>query len=388
MKIMRAFKFRLKTNTSIAAKLASIAGSNRFIWNWALANQKQRLEKKEYTQNYASLCASLLVIKHDEATVWLNDCPSQTLQQSLKNLDRALKDAFNKKSPKKFPQFKKKGQHDSFRYPQGIKVLGNRVFLPKIGWVSFFKSREIMGTIKNATVSKKGEHWFVSIQTEIEAAKPVHPSKTIVGVDLGVKKFATLSDGRVYEAKNSFKQRQERLAKLQQRLSKKKKGSSNFKKLKKRINKLHTKISNIRQDYLHQVSTNISKNHALVVLEDLKVANMSKSASGTLEEPGKMVAAKSGLNRSILDQGWHSFKNMLSYKLDHIGGELLLVDPRYTSQKCSNCGHTDKENRMSQAQFACMRCGHKENADINAAKNILAAGHAVLSLNPEVALAA
>jgi putative transposase len=117
----------------------------------------------------------------------------------------------------------------------------------------------------------------------MESPKPVHQSNTAIGVDLGIKKFATLSDGRVYEAKNSFKQRQARLAKLQQRLSKKKKGSSNFKNLKKRINRLHTKIANIRQAYLHQVSTDISKNHALVVLEDLKVANMSKSASGTLE---------------------------------------------------------------------------------------------------------
>src|SRR5271156_2822750 len=210
MKIMQAFKFRLKTNSSIAAKLASIAGCNRFVWNWALANQKQRLEKKAYTQNYASLCASLLTLKKDEATAWLNDCPSQTLQQSLKNLERALKDAFNKKSPKKFPQFKKKGQRDSFRYPQGIKVIGNRVFLPKIGLVPFFKSQEIIGTVKNATVSKNGEHWFIAIQTEIDGIKPVHPSRSIVGVDLGVKKFATLSDGRVYESKNSFKKRQER----------------------------------------------------------------------------------------------------------------------------------------------------------------------------------
>jgi putative transposase len=388
MKMLKAFKFRLKTNSTTSVKLASIAGSNRFIWNWALAVQKKRLENKEYIQNYAALCSALLEIKNDEVTAWLKDCPSQTLQQSLKNLERALKDAFNKKSPKKFPQFKKKGQNDSFRYPQGIKVSENRVFLPKIGWVGFFKSRDIIGIIKNATISKKGEHWFVSIQTEIEAEKPVHRAKSAIGVDLGVKKFSTLSDGRVYEAKNSFKKRQARLAKLQQRLSKKKKGSSNFKELKKRINKLHTKIANIRTDYLHQVSTDISKNHALVVLEDLKVANMSKSASGTLEEPGKMVAAKSGLNRSILDQGWHSFKSMLSYKMGHLGGELLLVDPRYTSQKCSSCGHTEKENRLSQAHFACLQCGHKENADVNAAKNVLAAGHAVLSLSSEVALAA
>ena len=261
------------------------------------------------------------------------------------------------------------------------------MFLPKVGWVGFFKSRDITGAIKNTTVSKKGEHWFMSIQTEIESVKPVHSAKSAIGVDLGVKKLATLSDGRVYEAKNSFRKRQGRLSKLQQRLSKKNKGSSNFKKLKKRINRLHRKIANVREDYLHQVSTDISKNHALVVLEDLKVANMSKSASGTLEEPGKMVAAKSGLNRSILDQGWHRFKNMLSYKLDHLGGELLLVDARYTSQKCSSCGHIEKDNRMSQSQFACLQCGFKENADINAARNILAAGHAVLSLIPGAALA-
>jgi putative transposase len=388
MKILKAFKFRLKTNSTTLVKLASIAGSNRFVWNWALANQKKRLENKEYTQNYASLCASLLEIKSNEVTAWLKESPSQTLQQTLKNLERALKDAFNKKSPKKFPQFKKKGQYDSFRYPQGIKVSDNRVFLPKIGWVPFFKSRDVTGTVKNATISKKGEHWFISIQTEIEIAASIHPSKTAIGIDLGVKKFATLSDGRVYEAKNSFKQRHARVTKLQQRLSQKKKGSSNFKKLKKRICRLHTKIANIRQDYLHQVSTDISKNHALVVLEDLKVANMSKSASGTIENPGKMVSAKSGLNRSILDQGWHSFKSMLSYKLDRLGGELLLVDSRYTSQKCSSCGHTERDNRLSQAQFGCLQCGFRENADINAAKNILAAGHAVLSLSPEVAIAA
>jgi putative transposase len=373
MKTLKAFKFRLKTNSTTLVKLARIAGSNRFVWNWALANQKKRLENKEYTQNYASLCASLLEIKSDEATAWLKESPSQTLQQTLKNVERALKDAFNKKSPKKFPQFNRIAK---------IAGASPRDFRYAV------KSRDIIGTIKNTTVSKRGEHWFVSIQTEIETKKPVHPSTTAIGVDLGVKKIASLSDGRVYESKNSFKKRQARLAKLQQRLSRKKKGSLNFKKLKKRINKLHTKIANIRQDYLHQVSTDISKNHALVVLEDLKVANMSKSASGRLENPGKMVAGKSGLNRSILDQGWHSFKSMLNYKLDHLGGELLLVDARHTSQKCSKCGHAEKENRLSQGQFACLQCGHKENADINAAKNVLAAGHAVLSLHPEAALAA
>ena len=226
MKMLKAFKFRLKTNSTTSVKLASTAGSNRFVWNKALALQKERLEKKEYTLSYYKIAPLLLEWKKEFE--FLSDCPSQSLQQTLMAQDRALKDAFNKKSPKKFPQFKKKGRHDSFRYPQGVKVNGNRVFLPKVGLVPFFKSRDIVGIIKNATVSKKGEHWFVSIQTEIDIEKPVHTSKSAIGVDLGVKKFATLSDGRVYEAKNSFRQRQGRLAKLQQRLAKKKKGSSNF----------------------------------------------------------------------------------------------------------------------------------------------------------------
>lgn len=388
MKVRQAYKFRLKAGRARSSELAKIAGSNRFVWNWALAFQKDHLEKKERVQNYAGLCRSLISLKVDEKTAWLSDCPSQTLQQTLKTLDRSLKDAFNKKSAKRFPQFKKKGQHDSFRYPQGIKVRNNEIFLPKVGWVKFFKSREIEGAIKNATVTKKGEHWYVSVQTEQEVTKFYHPSPSAVGIDLGVKKFATLSTGRVYESKNSFKQKMARLAKLQQRLSKKKRGSNNSKKLKKRITRLHSKIANIRNDYLHQVSTDISKSHALVVLEDLKVANMSKSASGTMESPGKNVAAKSGLNRSILDQGWHMFKSYLSYKLERLGGELLLVDPRYTSQECSKCHHTDEGNRKSQAEFLCLRCGHEENADVNAAKNVLAAGHAVLSPAPEAALAA
>lgn len=285
MKVRKAYKFRLKTSCALSSELAKIAGSNRFVWNWALALQKDLLEKKERVQNYAVLCQTLINLKIDEKTAWLRDCPSQTLQQTLKNLDRSLKDAFNKKSAKRFPQFKRKGQHDSFRYPQGIKVKDNEIFLPKVGWVKFFNSRAIEGNIKNATVSKNGEHWYVSVQTEQEVEKCYHPSRSAVGIDLGVSKFATLSTGRVYESKNSFKQKMLRLAKLQQRLSNKQRGSNNSKKLKKRITRLHTKIANIRNDYLHQVSTDISKSHALVVLEDLKVANMSKSASGTIDNP-------------------------------------------------------------------------------------------------------
>lgn len=295
------------------------------------------------------------------------------------NLDRALKDAFNKKSPKRFPRFKKKGQHDSFRSPQGFKIENNLIFLPKIGWIRYFKSRDILGTPKNVTVSRKGKYWFVSVQTEQEVEKPIHVSKSIVGIDVGIKKFATLSNGQVYQPVNSFKTRSQKLARAQRNLARKIRGSNNHKKQKQIISAIHTKIGNTRLDYLHKVSTSISKNHAMAVLEDLKIANMSKSAAGTIEKPGKSVTAKSGLNRSILDQGWHTFKNLLQYKFNESGGDLIVVDPKYTSQKCSSCCHIAKENRLSQSQFVCVACGHAENADLNAAQNILAAGHAVLA---------
>ncbi|RCY75658.1 RNA-guided endonuclease InsQ/TnpB family protein, partial [Escherichia coli] len=147
--------------------------------------------------------------------------------------------------------------------------------------------------------------WYVSIQTESEVSTPVHPSASMVGLDAGVAKFATLSDGTVFESVNSFQKNQKKLARLQRQLSRKVKFSNNWQKQKRIIQRLHSRIANIRRDYLHKVTTTISKNHAMIVIEDLKVSNMSKSAAGTVSQPGRNVRAKSGLNRSILDQGWY-----------------------------------------------------------------------------------
>lgn len=317
--------------------------------------------------------------KNQEETSWLGKIPSQALQQTLMNLDRAFKDAFNKASPKRFPRFKKRGRHDSFRYPQGFKLQDKYIFLPKIGWVKFFKSRDVLGTPKNVTVSRRGKHWFASIQTEQIVNEPIHSSKSIVGIDVGVKRFATLSNGQIFKPVNSFKTLSQQLAKAQKDLARKTRGSNNFQKQKAKITSIHMKIRNTRQDYLHKASTSISKNHAMVVLEDLQIVNMSHSAKGTIEKPGKNVKAKSGLNRSILDQGWHTFKNLLQYKLDWSGGELIVVNPHYTSRQCSSCGHIAQENRLNQSQFVCTACRYAQNADLNAAQNILAAGHAVLA---------
>jgi len=221
--------------------------------------------------------------------------------------------------------------------------------------------------------------WYVSIQGEQDVQKPEHNSGSIIGIDVGIAKFAMCSDGNAIMPLNSFRKHEKRLVFLQRRLSRKKKFSQNWLKQKAKISRYHAKIADCRKDFLHKTTDAISKNHAIVVIEKLQVSNMSRSAAGTMECTGKNVRAKAGLNKSILDQGWHEFRRQLEYKLLWRGGQLLLVNPQYTSQQCSACGHCERANRETQPLFLCKKCGQTENADLNAAKNIRAAGLAVLA---------
>lgn len=355
------------------------AGACRFVFNRALALQNENHEAGNKYIPYGKMASWLVEWKNATETQWFNDSPSQPLQQSLKDLERAYKNFFRKRAA--FPRFKKRGQNDAFRYPQGVKLdqENSRIFLPKLGWMRYRNSRQVTGVVKNVTVSQSCGKWYISIQTESEVSTPVHPSASMVGLDAGVAKLATLSDGTVFEPVNSFQKNQKTLARLQRQLSRKVKFSNNWQKQKRKIQRLHSCIANIRRDYLHKVTTTVSKNHAMIVIEDLKVSNMSKSAAGTVSQPGRNVRAKSGLNRSILDQGWYEMRRQLEYKQLWSGGQVLAVPPAYTSQRCACCGHTAKENRLSQSKFRCQVCGYTANADVNGARNILAAGHAVLA---------
>lgn len=355
------------------------AGACRFVFNRALARQNENHEVGNKYIPYGKMASWLVEWKNATETQWLKDAQSQPLQQSLKDLERAYKNFFRKRAA--FPRFKKRGQNDVFRYPQGVKLdqENSRIFLPKLGWMRYRNSRQVTGVVKNVTVSQSCGKWYISIQTESEVSTPAHPSASMVGLDAGVAKLATLSDGTVFGPVNSFQKNQKTLARLQRQLSRKVKFSNNWQKQKRKIQRLHSCIANIRRDYLHKVTTTVSKNHAMIVIEDLKVSNMSKSAAGTVSQPGRNVRAKSGLNRSILDQGWYEMRRQLEYKQLWRGGQVLAVPPAYTSQRCACCGHTAKENRLSQSQFRCQVCGYTANADVNGARNILAAGHAVLA---------
>ena len=365
-------------------RLAQFAGCSRLVWNKALAFQKERLNAKQSCLSYSGLTKELTQWKKEQKLFFLKQVHSQALQQSLKNLSQALKDAFDKTNPKQFPKFKRKGKKDSFRYPQGFKIdnENGRVFLPKIGWVRYNKSQDIVGEAKNLTVSKKGQHWFVSIQVEIDREIPEHPSTSIIGGDLGIARFLTLSNQKYYEPINIFKKLKTKLAKLQRKLAKKEKFSHRWRKLKAKITKLHIRIANIRNDYLHKISSELSKNHAIVILEDLKISNMSKSAKGNVESPGQNVKQKSGLNRAILDQGWGEFIRQLEYKLTWNGGKLIQVNPKNTSRKCPKCGYTSADNRKTQTTFCCQQkdCGYTANADYVGSINVREAGLALLGL--------
>ena len=373
MQRLQAFKYELMPDGDQQRKMRCFAGSSRFVFNKALALQQAHYAEGKKKLSYADLCKQLTEWRKRSETQWLSETHSQPLQQTLKDLERAYKNFFEKRAD--FPRFKKKGQSDSFRYPQGCKLdQGNsRIFLPKLGWVRYRNSREVLGVVKNVTVSGKQGKWFVSIQTEREIDAPVHPSTAIVGIDMGIARFATLSDG-AYFAPLSFKRQEKALVKAQRAMSRKQKFSNNWKKTKANVQLIHARIGNARRDYLHKATTTISQNHAMVCIEDLQVRNMSKSASGSTETPGKNVRTKSGLNKAILDQGWFEFRRQLDYKLAWNGGRLVAVPPRYTSRTCPCCGYNAKENRLSQARFECVECGFEENADRVGAINILARG--------------
>ena len=381
MTIQRAWKYKLELTASQGETLWTWMSHLRGLFNLALQHREMNYRQFRKSMNYYDQANDLVELK--SVAPWLANVPSQCLQQKLKDVETAYKRFFKKEAG--YPQFKKRGKGMSLRFPEpkGFAVSfrkGKRtsfVKLPKVGLVKFVSSREMRGRICNATVTlnPSGE-FYISFQTEqeIEVAPSALPA---VGIDRGVRTMGMTSEGECLELPlGRFRELEKKLAKEQRVLARKTLGSHNYKKQKVRVAKCHAKIANVRKDSLHKITNGIAKSHGLVVLENLKIKNMTASASGTLEEPGKRVAQKRGLNKAILQQGWGEFARQLAYKLSWAGGELRKVPPQYTSQKCSNCGHVHSKNRRKE-RFLCLACGHADHADVNAAKNILALGYSV-----------
>jgi putative transposase len=226
-------------------------------------------------------------------------------------------------------------------------------------------------------VRREGDKWFASIQVETGAIVEALGVPPTLGIDLNIAVFAATSDGQIVDSLNALKKQQRQLKHAQRAVSRKVKGSSNRKKAIVRLGDIHRRIAHQRAHWLHKLTTELANRHAVIAIEDLKIKNMSASARGTAAAPGSKVRQKAGLNRGILDAAWGEFTRQLTYKLEWRGGRVILVNPAYTSRTCRLCHHESAENRKTQAVFACVACGHTENADVHAAKNILAAGYAV-----------
>jgi putative transposase len=381
MKRLQAFKFELRPTGEQRRAMHRFAGSCRFVYNKALAVQKENYAAGHIFISYVKMAACLPIWKREANLSWLKEAPSQALQHALKDLDRAYTNFFAKRSD--YPRFKRKDCGDSFRYPDSkqiqVDAKNNRIGLPKLGWIRYHNSRTILGVVRNVTVSKSGEKWYISIQTEREVAESLPCATSAVGIDVGIVRFATMSDGSSVPPLNGLKNQLQRLARYQKRMSRKVKFSNNWKKARTKVQRIHSQVAHARKDFLHKTTTNISKNHALVCIEDLQIGNMSRSAKGNSMEHGKRVRQKAGLNRAILDQGWGEFRRQLAYKMAWNGGVLVAVAPHNTSRTCPCCGSVSQENRLTQALFLCVNCGYTNNADVVGAINILERGHRLLA---------
>jgi putative transposase len=388
--MLRGYKYRLILSTWQQRLLHRWIGACRFVYNCGLIHRTMNYHQWQKSISYYDQQNALPEAKNDTELSWLKEVPSQSLQMALRNLDTAFKNFF--RGTGKYPQAKKKGVHDSISFPQGsllrIQEKSKRIsqiLLPKLGKVEFIQHRRFIGKVKSATVSySRGDGWHISLLVEEAELQPANTKRDTVGIDLGVvKTIATSGENKDHLLPlDQVRRIEERIETLQKRRAKVEKYSDRWKALGQIIAKLHSRIARIRRDFLHKTSSELSKNHGVIAMEDLRVKNMSQSASGSNEQPGKNVAQKRGLNRAILRQGWGSFRLMMEYKTKWYGSRLVLVSPRDTSRRCCQCGYTHENNRQTQAHFLCLKCGHNENADKNAANNIRRLGLESLGHQP------
>ena len=363
-------KFRLAPDLSQGGQLWRTAGSCRFVRNWALNERRESYAASDgrVRINYFDQAKQLPFMK--DMLPWLKEAPAQVLQQALVDLDRAYVNFFNGAG---YPKRKYRDDKQSFRYPQGeqLGVQGNHVYLPKIGWVKFHRSRNPPAVIRSATVSFDQDHWYISFVGEAPDCKTGHVfAKPSTSLDAGVKNHLTDPDNKVYQLPVATDAEKAWLRILARLVSKKKAGSKNRRKAQARYRKAQRHILNRMNDSRHKLTTDLAKNHGWIGVEDLQLKNMTASATGTVEAPGKNVRQKAGLNRAMLEIGFGEIRRQLAYKCKRYGGQCIAVDPRHTSCECPLCHHTSKANRRSRDWFECQACHFSAPADQVAAMNI------------------
>jgi putative transposase len=349
-----AHKIRIYPNHNQTIQLAKACGTARFTYNWAL-NKWNELYKQGIKTNAFELKKEWNQVKPS----WVYESPKDANQQPFANLNKAFQNFFKKRS--KYPTFKKKGRKDSF-YISNDKfyIRDKKVKLPKIGWIKLAEKLRFNGKITNGTISRISNQWFISIQLDIDDFRKERKDNNKVGIDVGLNHAVTLSNGKQYQAPKPFKNQKKKIAKLNRNLARKIKFSKNWLKAKLKLGKAYLRLSNIRNDFWHKMTSTICNENQVICVEDLNVKGMIKNRK---------------LSFTLADVGLGEFFRQLNYKKDIWDNEIYKVGRFFpSSQLCSNCGHKKKLS-LSERIYICDECGVSIDRDINAAMNILTEGY-------------
>ncbi|HEU4854384.1 MAG TPA: RNA-guided endonuclease TnpB family protein [Nitrosospira sp.] len=365
MEVKKAYKFRFYPTSQQAEILARTFGCARFAYNYMLRQRTDAWYQRQERIGYHETSAMLTALKKTPEHSWLKEVSCVPVQQSLRHLQTAFSNFFAKRS--KYPSFKRKDGNQSATYTTvAFNWDGKRLRIAKMDAalnIRFSRTIPKAAIVTTVTVSRDtANRYFVSMLCTDEV-KAKQPTQGKVGVDLGLSHFAILSTGEKVVSPNTFRKNEAKLAKLQRRLSKKQKGSNRGNKARLKVAKLHAKIADSRRDFLHKLSTRLINENQVIAIESLAIKNMQKNRC---------------LSKSISDAGWYEFVRQLEYKALWYGRELIGIDRWYPSSKrCSVCGHTVAKLSLNVREWTCPECGAIHDRDINAARNVLAAGLAV-----------
>jgi putative transposase len=373
----RAYKFRLRPTARQHVALQACLDDHRDLYNTALEERRGRWKWNRESVRYRDQSAQLKAVREV--------CPGQarwsfsSQQATLRRLDKAFTAFFRRLKAGDqpgYPRFKPAHRWDSVEWPKDgdgcrFKPDQRQVYLQGIGTIRVSMHRPIEGAVKTVAVRREGRRWFLVLSCDDVPTHPLPATGAAVGVDVGVTVFAATSDGALIANPRYGRRAAGRLASAQEKLAGKKRGSANRRRQRAVAANRHRKVANQRRDFHHQFARRLIKTYDLIVIEDLAIKNMTGSGAGTVDAPGTNVAAKRGLNRSILDAGWAQFASILTGKAEEAGRQLIRVNPRLTSQTHYPCGLRGDRNGTV---FRCPHCSVSEHADLNAARNILRAG--------------
>lgn len=379
----KSFKFLLRLTGRQEISLTAMLDDHRAMYNAALQERRDAYRMCGVTVRYGEQSAQLKDIRRadvDGQGRW----SFSSQQATLRRLNRAFDDFFRRVKAQQtpgFPRFKGSGRFNTVVWPadrDGCRwdsvVDQHRVYLQGVGQIRVHQHRPVEGRVKTISVKREGRRWFVVLSCDDVPARPLDATGRAVGIDLGIASFLTTSDGEQVDNPRHSRVAAKKLAAAQRGLSRCQRGSNRRRKVRTHVATLHAKVRRQRLDHAHKTANLLIAQHDVICHEALKIGNMSRSARGTVERPGVRVAQKAGLNRSILDAGWGVFLSILAAKAESAGRTLIAVNPRNTSRTCPDCGHCCAENRVTQAEFRCVRCGYESHADLVGAVNVLRAG--------------